>query len=346
MKSLYALLLRLFPRSYREEYGDELQAVFNLSLDDAMNSGLMDAVRVVLRELFSLPAAILYEHLRERRNSRMIGNFDSKLNFAPGSRSELFAFFIPFIVTMGLFTFGSLLPPMVGSIIRLSMLGVMFVLFVVGLTKGLPRWFLPYLGFVLAIVNIFATDGLIDPKWRGFSFPFHVSRFVRDFIQGGVFWVGIIILLFLFIVLVTLIPKFRPFYKRLRNDWTLLAFILYGTAPFAILLTFDDYQDAGLYLFMSFLILAIGGWLYLLSNVSWKKFMFLFTGLTLSMGVATVGAAVLIESSLYGPYSTWQNAMEDPIRTWMYLAIFLLLPLAINLLPRGNKTEVTGVHLL
>lgn len=267
----------------------------------------------------------------------MIGKFDSKLNFAPGSRSELVAFFIPFIVTMGLFTFGSLFPPMVGSIIRLSLLGSMFIMFVVGLTKGLPRWFLPYLGFVFAIVNIFATDGLIDPKWRGFTFTFYMPRFFRDFIQGGVFWVGIIIMVFLFVLLTALIPTFRPFYRRLRNDWTLLAFILYGTAPFAILLTFDDYKDAGPYLFMSFLILAIGGWLYLRNNLSWQKFMFLFMGLTLSMAVAVVGAAVLIESSLYGPYSTWQTAMEETIMTWMWLAIFMLLPLAINLLPRPKS---------
>lgn len=65
MKRLYALLLYLFPRSYREEYGDELQAVFNLSLDDARNSESIEVVWVILRELIGLPRAILYEHLRK-----------------------------------------------------------------------------------------------------------------------------------------------------------------------------------------------------------------------------------------------------------------------------------------
>ncbi|MCK7485407.1 MAG: hypothetical protein MZU97_07490 [Bacillus subtilis] len=46
MKNLYALLLYLFPRAYREEYGEELQSVFDLSLDDAMRSGGMEVARI------------------------------------------------------------------------------------------------------------------------------------------------------------------------------------------------------------------------------------------------------------------------------------------------------------
>lgn len=35
----YGLLLKLFPQKYRQEYGEELQAVFGLSLDDAVAMG-------------------------------------------------------------------------------------------------------------------------------------------------------------------------------------------------------------------------------------------------------------------------------------------------------------------
>lgn len=228
------------------------------------------------------------------------------------------------------------IPVQVVEIIRLSLLGILLVMFVVGLTRGLPRSFLPFMGFVFAIVNLFLTFGLIDPKWPGFSFPLFVPRFVRDFVQGGVFWVGIIILAFLSVVLSLLIPAFRLFYQRLRNDWTLLAFIFYGITPFAILLTFDDYQYAGPYVFVSFLILALGGWLYLHNEVSWKKYMFLFIGLTLAMAVTATGAAVLVEDSLYAPFATWQTVMVETILTWMWLAIFMLLPPLIKMLPQPN----------
>ncbi len=62
---LYRLLLNLYPRPYRKEYGEELQTVFNLSLDDAIKIGPMEVAGVVLRELMGLPTAILHEHLRK-----------------------------------------------------------------------------------------------------------------------------------------------------------------------------------------------------------------------------------------------------------------------------------------
>jgi len=62
---LYRVLLNIYPLRYREEYGDELQAVFDLSLEDAMKIGKLEVARVFLRELVGLPKAILHEHLRK-----------------------------------------------------------------------------------------------------------------------------------------------------------------------------------------------------------------------------------------------------------------------------------------
>ncbi len=67
MKSFYSFLLYLFPKAYREEYGDELQMVFNSSLDDAIKIGWLEAVIVISRELIGLPKAIIHEYLRKPR---------------------------------------------------------------------------------------------------------------------------------------------------------------------------------------------------------------------------------------------------------------------------------------
>jgi hypothetical protein len=88
--------------------------------------------------------------------------------------------------------------------------------------------------------------------------------------------------------------------------------------------------------FVSLFILALGGWLYLYNETAWKKFMVLFIGLTLAMAVTVLGAAVLVEASLYASFSTWQTAMVETLMTWMWLAIFMLLPPLINLLPRSE----------
>jgi hypothetical protein len=67
LRGCYGLLLNLYPKTYREENGDELQAVFNASLNDAIQIGLLEVTSVLLREMIGLSEAILYEHLRTRR---------------------------------------------------------------------------------------------------------------------------------------------------------------------------------------------------------------------------------------------------------------------------------------
>jgi len=329
---LYRLLLNLYPKTYRAEYGEELQAVFALSLADAAKYRNLEIANLVLRELVALPQGILFEHLRERRKSGMTKKLASHV-------SETIAFVLPFLVVLALFFSISMMqgiPARAVEMIRLSLLGILLVMFVLGLSRVLPRSILPLIGFVFAFANLLMTFEVIDPKWPGFSFPPFVPRFIGDYIQGWVYWGGIMMMVFLSILLAASIPAFRPFYRRLRNDWTLLAFIFYGMTPFAILLTFDDYEAAAPYVFVSFLILAFGGWLYLYNESPTKKFLILLTGLTLTMAVTVIGAAVLVEESLYAPFATWQTAMEETIMTWAWLATFMLFPPLINVLPRSD----------
>ena len=98
MKRIFALLLRLFPKTYWDEYSDELQAVFDLSLDDAMQAGMLEVARVALRELLSLPKAIILEHLRERRKAHMAKKFGAYFDFTYGSRREFISALYPFIL--------------------------------------------------------------------------------------------------------------------------------------------------------------------------------------------------------------------------------------------------------
>ena len=55
IRGVYGLFLSLFPRNYREEYGEELQAVFRLSIEDALDKGTFGTADVILRELIDLP---------------------------------------------------------------------------------------------------------------------------------------------------------------------------------------------------------------------------------------------------------------------------------------------------
>ncbi len=67
IRRFYGLLLNLFPQNYRHEYGEELQAVFDLTLEDAAGQNNLELAQVILQEFVSLPKAIIHEHLRKPR---------------------------------------------------------------------------------------------------------------------------------------------------------------------------------------------------------------------------------------------------------------------------------------
>ena len=344
LRDCYGLLLKLYPKTYREEYGDELQAVFNLSLGEALKMGRINLASLLLRELTGLPRAILYEHLRERR-SKMTGKFASRFDFPQGSRTEPWVVLLPFALTYVLyramlFLNPSSMPFWVELVIGLTFLGSIFGMFIAGLRMGAPRWFLPYLGFVLSIINLFTYTAYVRPDWSGFPFLNQASRFVRGFVYQGTVWIGVIVLVILLVLFAASIPKFRPFYQRLRDDWTLLAFTIYGVAPFAIILTFDDYQGEGLYVLIANSILAIGGWSYLRTQIPWKRYVILFIGLALSMSVAAVGKWILYNPILYTPAPGLKfSEMMSTVTLWVWLALFMLTPLALKLLPRSEATS-------
>ncbi|NWG07788.1 MAG: hypothetical protein HXY35_14020 [Chloroflexi bacterium] len=345
MKSLYALLLYLFPRTYREEYGEELQAVFNLSMDDASAKGGFEAMSVTLRELRGLPYAILHAHLRERRKAKMAGKFASRFDFEPGSGKETFAALTPFLFSMAMVLFGYLarhwIAPIWASIAFVILFwSAVLGLFLLGSAKGLPRWFLPYLGVLLAIASLlffnFLVNLRLDVWWH------RSSGWGDDFNFGNFLWIGLILLVFLLLAISRSVPRFRPFYQRLRDDWPLLSFLLYGTIPMILWLNFDDYVNEEPFFALSILMLTLGGWFYLRKDKPLNRFMSLQIGLGLSMVTAAAGKAALI---LWSRSQELDFILTDELvftlETWLWLAAILSLPYLFRLLPRAELPSQT-----
>ena len=153
---------------------------------------------------------------------------------------------------------------------------------------------------------------------------------------------GLILLVFLLLVISRLVPRFHPFQQRLRDDWTLLSFLLYGTAPLALWLTFDDYVNEEPFAILSLFLLALGGWFYLRNEEPLKRFMSLHIGLALSMLTATVGKAVLFIGSWFQVFdSKWKEELVSTLMTWVWLALIMSLPLALNRLPGSDDSPQT-----
>ena len=68
---LYGLLLNLYPRQYRAEYGEEMRCVFRLTADETARQGALPLVRLVLREFYDLPGAVAHEYRRAGKSRKM-----------------------------------------------------------------------------------------------------------------------------------------------------------------------------------------------------------------------------------------------------------------------------------
>ncbi len=69
---LLAALLRLYPRPFQEQFGEELASVFAQMLREAAQRGKWSVWAVFLRELAALPLNLLHEHLSGTGASLMI----------------------------------------------------------------------------------------------------------------------------------------------------------------------------------------------------------------------------------------------------------------------------------
>jgi hypothetical protein len=273
----------------------------------------------------------------------MTGKSASRFDLAPGSGREAFAALAPFLFGMVMLFFSYIgksmtIPLWVQIAFVLLFWSSVLVLFLLGSAKGLPRWFLPYLGLPVPIVCLLIFNSLME-KWQGvwwYRLPWLLSVFTQE----GLFFMGSVLLLLLLLVISRLVPRFRPFHQRIRDDWTLLSFLIYGAAPLTLFITFNEYKNTEPFFFLSLLFLALGGWFYLRNSEPLKRFVSLHVGLALSMLTAAVGKAILFEESWPQFVSLgWENEMIYTMVTWAWLALIMLLPLALNLLPRPERSS-------
>ena len=347
LTALYAICMHLYPKGYKNEYGDELKIVFELSLREAAQKGGSAIIGLACRELYSLPQAIIYEHWRERRIATMLARVNSYFTFEPGTWHEVLAALAPFLLFSVFSTCLSILrrydiiPHWLDVVIAILMLGLFLTLSGIGIFKRIPRWFLPYLGLPLALFSVYVFLGLIaNPPYEIQLRP-NAPWLLRHFVYQGQLWVGLLVAAAFLVLISRLLPSLHPFYWRLRQDWTLLSFMLYGATIFALLLTFDDYVNDELFQIAAMLLLAGGAWFYLRGTHSRRRFLALIAGLTLATAVATIGKAILYSSPNwpYPRHFTWQTEAMGTIIMGVWLGIIISAPLLLTLTPsKPNKS--------
>lgn len=231
-RGIYRHLLNLYPRGFREEYGEEIQMVFEFTLEGQQGWSI---ARLILRELASAPYVLLSLHWREIRDRDLKSVFvNPDLPVRDGRHSWIQAgmetlFFLVWSVLLILLTYMSPSWLKTGWYREPGVLGILAALLplpilLLGLGRGMPRWVYPYYGMLLGYL---CYVGL---------------RLHLELILAA-------ILLALFTLAMTAarvnaqrpLPRFAQHLGRsLRLDPPRWSFAVYGAAPLLLLWAYDD----------------------------------------------------------------------------------------------------------
>ena len=346
---LFTQGLNLYPSDFREEFGKEMEIVFKTEAKRAEQNGIQNLNRYLWQEFKDWPMSVLREYLQSRRT-----NMTEPSNQFPLKPSELLAaltiFLIPALAAL-LVEIVSIekMPEWAGPSLGIVFLGSLMIPLILAIIRGFPRWSPPYLGVLLVGLIFFGPFwvvwGWVYPsvmRWFGNMYTWTIS--VRIFVQGlqaALIWLLVMLATFLLISLLRLIPHTRPLWKRVRQDWTQFSFFLYGGLVVHVILMFDEYQRDEPWLIAAWLVLAAGCWLYLHSNEPTQRILILLCGASLAMWIVAVGKWYLVPLQDWGPwferYAPETERWFESLRTladWFCLVIALLIPSALNLLPK------------
>lgn len=282
--------------------------------------------------------------------------------FEPGSWREwlaAMALFLLLALTSLLSYLHIAWPPWLGW----GLLGVLLLMFALGLIKGLPRWSLPYTGVIgWQLSWVFARRGTMmgintrggvvgsllswtDRRFFALVRPSASDPWIVRAVYGeGELWFVLLGIAAFAVLMAAAWRPLRPFYLRIWDDWTLLSFGLYGAMVVAVNVAFDDYPHPHkqLYIFVASLILAAGAWVYLRSAHLWQRSLALFAAITLSMAVAATGKAILYANPLLWPRAargfTWQSEVLCTVFLWGWLVAVVMAPALLRLLPQPDRS--------
>jgi hypothetical protein len=348
---LYRSLLRLYPPGFKAEFGDEMEEVFAYLLSEALNLPRRALLGMLWTELWHLPAEALRQHLTRRTGDPAKSEAARDGWEGPARPAEMLIALTVFVLPVIALWLKS------GQNLSTGWLaGILTILFFLGVQRGFPRWSLPYFGLALS-----ACSFLFIFQWAAdLVAPSVVSRLIvaphsesthllLQVFWAGLMWLSLFVLVFVVLGIMAAFRRFRAFLGRIREDWTLVSYILYAGAMFMLALAFNQYRYEGPYAMASTFCLITGAWLYLRSSQRWKRTLSLLAGLTLAMWTAAVG---LWSGAPWETWSSWQSwgSLEyerwfEGLRTilaWGWMVVAICAPALLRFLPGPEARKPSG----
>jgi hypothetical protein len=161
-------------------------------------------------------------------------------------------------------------------------------------------------------------------------------------------WLGLFLLTLIVLGLLAILRRCSALVQRIRQDWTLVSFVIYGEAIFALILLFDEYQREEPYIIASLMLLSAGSWFYLHSSAQWQRVLALLSGMSLAMWAAAFGQWVIVPLQAWPEWfqnhspqnERWFEAGSTLIE-WGWMALALLTPALLQRIARRRVSKLT-----
>jgi hypothetical protein len=346
--SVHAAALRLYPDDFRAAFGKEMQAVFALTATEASDEGMLNLGNLFLREMRDLFWSALSEN-RQGNRSRAADGTQPRDFAARFSHTEMLISLAVFLIPAGTLLLSATAHTGAGELIPRLMLACLILGLVAGLLKRFPPWSLPYLGLVfsaIVFVNLFQWRAERIATAMASRFVLHANdelgRLLLTGFWQGVVWLSLFVLIGLLVLLLRLIPPCRPWVRRLRDDWTQLSYLLYGSSILAVSLTFEGYSaEKTPFILAALVCMAAGAWSYLHSSRPQQGFLALMAGATMAMWVAAAGVWLLVPRQ---EWAAWFSAhppdterwfeVGQTLIAWFWMLVVMALPALVKLIPK------------
>jgi hypothetical protein len=337
---LYTTLLRLYPRGFYVEFSEEMREAFSQAAEEAAAQGNLPLARLFLQELISLPASIVHAG-QQAQGARPVSS-SLALQHSPFEQSgrELLLALAVFLLPAVMILVGGA-PQTSASFGMPATLLFLIVMIVIGWLGGFPLWSLPYVGLVLAIAGYLVlfqwVASLVSPALISSFTPGVWDRstyLLLEVVSNGMVWLMLFCLTLMVVALLAVFNRFQPLLARVRQDWTLLSYILYGESFFALFLLFENHRYEPNYAIAGLFCLLAGVWFYLHSSAQWKRLLALLGCLTLAVGIAVLANRQLAPGLDWAASGTLRvSNVGRLLLSWIWMVLALLLPGLLSRLP-------------
>lgn len=184
----------------------------------------------------------------------------------------------------------------------------------IGWLKNFPRWSFAYLSWlVIPLISGLGVKGFKDPYlWR--------------------IWAPLVITLLIALILRRSFHPLKASWRKLRQDWTVASFTLFGLVEFLLLLFFDEIPGPSAYSVIGIVIavgvLALGVIVYIRSNRPSLRIAVLLASATLSIALSAGVAAYC-----WRTFPSHVPGMGDAPTTLISGSIFLLVVATLLIAP-------------